>query len=48
MKIKNIEILKKRTSLKNIEEEIKKKKNIISNEEFQKVVIEKKNITIQF
>ena len=36
---KNIEILKKReTSLKNIEQEIKKKKNIISNEEFQKEI----------
>ncbi len=35
----NIEILKKREiSLKNIEEEIKKKKNIISNEEFQKEI----------
>ena len=36
---KNIEILKKReTSLKNVEQEIKKKKNIISNEEFQKEI----------
>ena len=36
---KNIEILKKReTSLKNIEQEIKNKKNIISNEEFQKEI----------
>ena len=36
---KNIEILKKReTSLKNIEQGIKKKKNIISNDEFQKEI----------
>ena len=46
---KNIEILKKREiSLKNIEQEIKKKKNIISNEEFQKEINSLKTKISQF